>query len=246
MISMRKIAFLMASAATGKLSGELARREQVLKSIASEGTQIDMFGLETDPEKSHLGAIQSSYESAMSVPKMLETAKAAQNAGYQALIISCGGDPGVAPLRETIDVPIIPPGMTAKHMCSMLGKKFSLLTTGRAGSVTVPEIHEKDGLMKLASIHRIGLTVPEVRFKKEEAIEGMIREGKKAVKEYGACALTFGCMSMGFLMVEDLLTEEIGVPVINPVTISVKTAEMCIDLGINHSRLMFPTPPSLR
>ena len=51
---MRKIAFLQSSAATGKLSGELARREKVLRSIANKDTQIDYFGLETDSKKSHL------------------------------------------------------------------------------------------------------------------------------------------------------------------------------------------------
>jgi allantoin racemase len=243
---MRKIAFLMASAATGKLSGELARREKILKEIASEGTQIDMYGLETDPEKSHLGAIQSAYEAVMSEPKTFQVAKAAEADGYQALIISCGGDPGVAPLREIIDVPIVPPGMTAKHICSLLGRRFSILTTGKAGPARIPQIHEKGGLLKLASIHRVGLSVPEVRVKKEEAIEAMIREGKKAVEQHGACSLTFGCMSMGFLMVDEMLTEEIGVPVVNPVKTAVKMAEVYIDLGLTHSPIMYPTPPSLR
>ncbi|MFQ6054062.1 MAG: aspartate/glutamate racemase family protein, partial [Candidatus Bathyarchaeia archaeon] len=128
---MRKIAFLLPSAATGKLSGELARREKVLRSIASPDTQIDIFGLETDPERSHLGAIQSAYEASMEVPETLECAMTAERAGYQALIIACGGDPGVAPLREVVSVPVVPPGMTAKHVCSMLGRRFSILTTGR-------------------------------------------------------------------------------------------------------------------
>jgi allantoin racemase len=241
-----RIAFLMSSAATGKLTGELKRREDILKQIASKDTEINMFGLQTEAKKSSLGAIQSAYESVLSVPKTLKTAKAAEEAGYQALIISCGGDPGVSPLRETINVPIVPPGMSAKHICSMLGRRFSILTTGKAGYPRVPDIHEKGGLLKLASVHRVGLSVPEVRVKKEEAIEAMIREGKKAVKEYGANSLTFGCMSMGFLMVDEYLTEEIGVPVVNPVKAAVKMAELYIDLGLTHSRLVYPTPPSLR
>ena len=71
---MRKIAFLMPTATTGKLSGELARREQVLRSIASPDTQIDIFGLEPDPEKSHLGTIQSAYDAAVEVPEALKCA----------------------------------------------------------------------------------------------------------------------------------------------------------------------------
>jgi len=244
LITMRKIAFLMASASTGRLSGELARREGVLRSLAAEDTQIDIFGLEEDPERSHLGTIQSAYEAALSTTEDIKCAMAAEKAGYQAVIIPCGGDPGVAPLREVLGVPVIPPGSTAKHFCSLLGPRFSVLTTGR-GPPKKTEPHERDGLSKLVSIHPVGLTVPEVRVKQEEAFDAMVREGKRAVEEFGASSVTYGCMSMGFLVVDDELSGEIGVPAVNPVKVAVKTAEMLIDLGITHSKLTYPVPPSL-
>jgi allantoin racemase len=241
---MRKIAFLMASASTGRLSGELARREKILRSIASPDTQIDVFGLEEDPGRSHLGTIQSAYEAALSTTEDIECAMAAEKAGYKAVIIPCGGDPGVAPLREVLSVPVIPPGSTAKHLCSLLGPRFSVLTTGKDPPIRT-EIQERDGLLKLVSIHPVGLTVPEVRANPEEAFETMAREGRRAVEEYGACSVTYGCMSMGFLMVDEGLTEEIGVPAVNPVKAAVKMAETLIDLGITHSKRAYPVPPSL-
>jgi allantoin racemase len=242
---MRKIAFLQAGAVTGKLTGEMLRREKVLKSIASPDTQIEYFGLEKDPKKAHIGAIQSAYESVMAVPGELETAVAAEKAGYQALIISCGGDPGVAPLREIVKVPVIPPGSTAKHVCSMLGTRFSVLTTGY-GEPYRTEIFERDGLLKLVSVHPIGFSVPEVREKRDESFQAMVREGKRAVKEFGADSVTFGCMSMAYNMYDEELTEEIGVPAVNPVKTAVKAAEMFIDLKLTHSKIAYPVPPSLR
>ncbi len=241
---MKKIAFLIASASTGRLSGELARREKILRSIASPETQIDIFGLEEDPGKSHLGTIQSAYEASLSTTEDLECAMMAEKAGYQAVIIPCGGDPGVTPLREVLSIPVIPPGSTAKHLCSLMGPRFSVLTTGK-GAPYRTEIHERDGLLKLVSIHPVGLTVPEVRAKPEEAFEAMVREGRRAVDEYGACSVTYGCMSMGFLMVDDKLTEETMVPAVNPVKAAVKLAETLIDLGITHSKRAYPVPPSL-
>jgi allantoin racemase len=242
---MRKIAFLMEGASTGRLSGELARREGLLREIASPGTEIDIFGLETDPEKSHLGTVQSAYDAALSTIGDLKCAMAAEEAGYQAVIIPCGGDPGIAPLREVLTIPVVPPGSAAKHLCSLLGPRFSIITTGK-GPVKRTEVHERDGLMKLVSIHPVGLTVPEVRVKPREAYEAMVREGRRAVEEYGAASVTFGCMSMGFLMVDEKLTEDIGVPAVNPVKVAVKTAETLIDLGLTHSKRAYPVPPSLR
>ena len=145
---------------------------------------------------------------------------AAEKAGYHAVIIPCGGDPGIAPLREVLTIPVVPPGSAAKHICSLLGPRFSIVTTGK-GTVKRTEIHERDGLMKLVSVHPVGLTVPEVRVKPQEAYEAMAREGKRAVEEYGACSVTYGCMSMGFLMVDEKLSAEIGVPVVNPVKAAV-------------------------
>ncbi len=240
-----KIAYLMESASTGRLSGELARREGVLREIASPGTEIDIFGLEPDSEKSRLGTVQSSYDAALSTIGDLKCAMAAEEAGYQAVIIPCGGDPGIAPLREVLTIPVVPPGSAAKHICSLLGPRFSVITTGR-GPVKRTEIHERDGLMKLISIHPVGLTVPEVRAKPREAYEAMVREGRRAVEEFSASSVTYGCMSMGFLMVDDKLSEEIGVPAVNPVKAAVKTAETLIDLGLTHSKRTYPVPPGLK
>jgi allantoin racemase len=241
----KRIAFLVPTACTGKLSGELARREKVLRAIASPGTRIDFFGLEKNPAKSHLFTSESAYDGAISTPEDLKCAIEAERAGYQAVIIACGADPGVAPIREVLHIPVIPPGSAARHICSMLGQRFSLLTTGK-GSALPTEIHERDGLLKLASIHPIGLSVPDVRSKSAEAYRAMVKEGKKAVKQYGACAVTYGCMSMGFLMVDDKLTKAIGVPAVNPVRAAVRMAEIFIDLGITHSKQSYPIPPSLR
>ncbi len=242
---MRKIAFLMASACRGELTGELARREKILRSLAGHGTQIDIFGMEKDPSKSHLGTIQCSYDAALATPEDITCAIEAEKAGYQAVIIPCGGDPGVAPLREVVHIPVIPPGSAARHICSIIGPRFSVLRSGK-GNPTRTEIHERDGLLKLISIQPINLTVPEIRAKPEEAFQAMVGEGKRAVQEYGAASVTYSCMSMGFLMVDERLSEAIGIPAVNPVKAAVKMAEMLIDLGITHSKGAYPSPPSFR
>jgi allantoin racemase len=241
----KKIAYLLPTACTGKLSGELARREKVLRDIAAPDTRIDIFGLEKDPAGSCLNTSQSDYDGALSTPEDIKCALEAEKEGYQAVIIACGADPGMNPLREVLRIPVIAPGSAAKHLCSMQGQRFSVLTTGK-GRPFSTEIHERDGLLKLVSIHPIGLTVPEVRSKPGEAYKAMVREGKRAGREYGACAVTYGCMSMGFLMVDEKLTKAIGVPAVNPVRTAVKLAEVFIDLGITHSKRSFPIPPSLK
>jgi allantoin racemase len=225
------------------LTGELLRRENILKEIALRDTQIDIFGLEEDPTKSHLGTIQSSYEASLATIEDLKCAKDAEKAGYQAIIIPCGNDPGVAALREILNIPVVPPGSTAKHFCSLISPRFSVLTTGKGKSKNTL-IHERDGLMKHVSIHPVGLSVPELRSNPKKAYEAMVHEGHNAIINHRAGAITFGCMSIGFLMIDEKLNDELGIPVINPVKVSVRIAEIMIDFQLVHSKIAYPIPPS--
>jgi allantoin racemase len=72
----------------------------------------------------------------------------------------------------------------------------------------------------------------------------MFQEGNNAIINHRAGSITFGCMSMGFLMIDEKLSDALGVPVINPVKVSVRIAEIMIDLGLVHSKIAYPIPPS--
>ena len=79
---------------------------------------------------------------------------------------------------------------------------------------------------------------------------GAVRErlgeiGRSAVHEDHADVLVLGCMSMGFLGITEEVGKEIGVPVVNPVTAGLKTAEMVVAMGLSHSKAAYPVPPKL-
>jgi Asp/Glu/hydantoin racemase len=47
-------------------------------------------------------------------------------------------------------------------------------------------------------------------------------------------------------MIDERLSEAIDVPGVNPVKAAAKTAEMLVEMGVTHSKLVYPVPPSLR
>jgi len=40
----------------------------------------------------------------------------------------------------------------------------------------------------------------------------------------------------------EVLSERVGVPVVNPVTAALKTAEMVVTMGLSQSKLAYPAP----
>jgi allantoin racemase len=246
---LRKIAFI--SGGFGPLSPEMNRRHGILKAAASPGTQVDMYGGKGSIESrkgeykgtGKFGAIESEYGLAFGFPHEAKVCVEAQEEGYDAIILACGGDPGLFGIFESVNIPVIGPGTTARHVCSLISHKFTLLTTGRKGSVYQIMEHENpQKLGRWVSTRTIGLSVVDVRERPEEAYQNTLKEAKSAMAEEGADAFTFGCMSMAFLDFDKRLEKELGVPFVNPAKVSVRMAEMCIDLGLRHSKITFPTP----
>ena len=251
---MRKIAFL--AGGKGPLSPVLTKRHGILMSAATAGTQIDMYGgkgsMETRAgEWKDTGgprySIESRYDEYLAVPHYLQNAIEAEQEGYDAIILSCGGVPGLDGVKEAVSIPVIGPGAASMHVCSFLGNRFCRLATHRVGRdrFNMQPFEASNGLMKWVSTRDIGLTVIDVRDKPEETLEACIRHGRKAMEEDNVDALTYSCMSISFLEADEAISEALGVPVVNPAKSAVRMAELCIDLGLTHSKIGFPTPKSL-
>ena len=246
---MRKIAFI--SGGYGPLSPEMRRRQAILQAAALPDTRVDMYGGKGSIESQKgeykgtgkFGAIESEYGLAYSFQHDANVVVEAEKEGYDAAILACGGDPGLFAIWESVSMPVVGPGTTARHVCSLISHKFTLLTTGKDGRVKSLLEHEQPhGLGRWVSTRSIGMGVLDVREKPDEAFKATLREAEAAMAEEGSDAFTYGCMSMAFLDMDKRLEKELGVPFVNPAKVSVRMAEMYIDLGIRHSKITFPKP----
>ena len=73
-----------------------------------------------------------------------------------------------------------------------------------------------------------------------------IRSAAARLVESGADVIVLGCMSLGFLDLEERLGEELGVPVINPARTALGTAELLVHANLHPSKVAYPLPPKLR
>jgi allantoin racemase len=223
----------------GLSSEELQRRRVVLNSFASNSFVIDISSVKNGPL-----SIESYCDEYVCIPPTIELAADAQSRGYEALIIGCYGDPGIEALRELLTIPIVGPGEASMHIAAMTGYQFSILTILKNIVNPLKNLAKKLSLEdKLASIRVINKPVLSLRENIGETKERLLKEGREAIEKDGADTLILGCMSEAFLGLSDYLQEELGVPVINPVAVSVKIAELMIISNLRHSKVAYPPPP---
>ena len=223
----------------GMSDDEIKRRQDVANSLARPGTIITVVEVGEGPL-----SIESEIESYMSIGPMLKWLFKLRKANkYDAVIIGCADDPGLGPIRELMDIPVIGPAESAFHIACMVADRFSVISPEQAGGVAAA-----DGLVARTREMGLGARLVSVEFVEMPIVDmwnddptAVIRQATLAInkaKEKGAGAVVLGCMSMAFHTVD--AKWDVGIPVINPLTAAIKIAESFIDMGILQSRVTYP------
>ncbi len=84
-----------------------------------------------------------------------------------------------------------------------------------------------------------------------ECVPRAVDQAVAAVEEDGADVIVMGCTGTGVDMavqIEKAVEQRVGayVPVIDPVKTTMKLTEGLVATGMRHSKVAYPTPPSLR
>ena len=235
---MRIVYFLPGPLSRGPLGPEeVVRREAYLNAAAFPRTEVVVRETEDGP-----ASVESSAEEYLSVPGILHAAPRLEAEGFDAMIIGCFGDPGLAPARELVDIPVIGPGQAGALAAAQLGQRFAIITVVEE---VVPAIRRQmrvyglEGLV--ADIRAVDVPVLELRRRAEQVIGALELEAHAALSA-GADTIVLGCMTMGFLDVARTLSERLGVPVINPVLAALKAAESFAATGVRPSPRAYPSP----
>jgi len=235
---MRIVYYLPGPMSRGPLGPEeLVRRGAYLTQAAFQSTELEVRESDVGPS-----SIESSAEEYLSIPATLEAAPCLEAEGFDAMIIGCFGDPGLAPARELVDIPVIGPGQASALAAVQVGQRFAIITVVDEVVPAIRRQMRSYGLEGLVSdIRAVDVPVLELRERADEVL-GTLELEAHAALQTGADTLILGCMTMGFLDVARALQDRIGVPVINPVLASLKAAESAISIGLCSSRQAYPRP----
>lgn len=187
------------------------------------------------------------YYEHLNLDETLRWVKKAEKEGYNAVIIGCFYDPGLREAREIVSIPVIGVAEATMHVAATLGHKFSIIVGRRKWIPKMESNVYAYGLeKKLASFRILNFTVLKMAEEPERLKEAIFREAKNAVDKDGAEVVILGCTVESGFMKE--LTAKLRAPVLDPVVISWKYAEMLADLhyklGLAHCKLYgYESPP---
>jgi allantoin racemase len=218
---------------------ELDRRRGILQEFAASGTEVSVWDAPEGP-----ASIESSVEEHLAIPGLLNGVVRAEREGVDALIVGCFGDPGVEPARELATIPIIGPCEASLAASIPLGHQASVITVLDSVIYTQKRVARVARLeQRLASVRAVEIPVLNLAKERPRVIEAFAQEGRKALEEDGADVLIPGCMSMAFLRIAEDVQKELGIPVLNPAAVALKTAELFVRLGLSTSKRAYPFPP---
>lgn len=216
----------------------LQRRKEVVEASTSAGVEIG-YGV---IEGSAGGSAVTDLHRVMVAPAAGRAAMAAEKAGYDAVVAWGTLDLGVEEGRHLVSIPIVGPGRVAASIAATLCQRFAVLAYSQKQIVMFRKAMRGWGLEPWAVDYRhVGMRPMEIPERRAEVRERFVAEARKAVRERDAeliLPLGYSIVPLTFRAAD--LAEEIGVPVIDPLPLTMRLAEALAASGFKNSRAAYP------
>ncbi|MDF2680510.1 MAG: Asp/Glu racemase [Brevibacillus sp.] len=216
----------------------LRSRERMLAEIARQDTVISMDCL-TDSQVE----IDSALDVVLAGAEIVKRVKQAEIDGYDAVVLYCLSDPAIVACREVVQIPVVGAGQVSMLVASMLGYRFSILTTSFQ---RIPEKEESvrySGVdpSRLASVRSIVLPSEDPREDIPTTVRLLAEAGRECIEKDRAHVLVLGCLSFAGMGQE--VSKLTGVPVVDPAFAAINMAELFYSQQLSHSSVAYPAPP---
>jgi Asp/Glu/hydantoin racemase len=164
---------------------------------------------------------------------------------HDAIVVAAFGDPGLAGLREALDIPVV--GLTEAALMSacMLGQRFSIIAISRRIQAWYRETVQANGLAgRLASIRSLDQPLQDIGRVQEDHAERLQALCRSAVEDDGADVLIIAGAPLAGLARS--IKDRIPVPVVDGVSSAVCHAQSLASLAPAPARLGSFAPPPIK
>jgi allantoin racemase len=207
------------------------------RAAVSAGVTIDAVSPAHGP-----ASIEGHYDEAIACLGLLEEVRKGEDEGADAYVIACFGDPGLDAAREVARGPVLGIAEAAMRAASFLATGFSVVTTLERTVVIAEHLVDKYGMRRhCRRVRACDIAVLELEKPESDAYRTILAECRAAVAEDGCGAIVLGCAGMADLC--HRLGEELGVPVIDGVTVAAAMAEALVRSGLRTSKHGDYAPP---
>lgn len=211
--------------------------QSMSESIDAAARQAASAGTEIVTLTPYFGAdgVDCNFESYIAAVAVIDRVMA-YDAHFDAVVMAGFGEHGRDGLQELLDQPVVEICDASAQMAMLIGRSYSVVTTLQRSVPPILDRLRLSGLSsRCASVRANGMTTTEVDKNPELAMRTIIDEARKAVEIDRAEVICLGCAGMAGL--EQAITAELGVPVIDGVAAAVGLAETLVRLGLRTSKV---------
>jgi len=199
------------------------------RGVASPGMEIVAVNPDDGPE-----SIEGHYDDTYAAVGVLNCIRDHRNANIDGYLIACGNDPALLAAREMVSVPVLGIGEAALHAASMLGGRFSVITTLARTNAQIEDNIRRYGMMAhCRAVHAVDLPVLDISG--DDAYRKMSDAVSMTAEKDGAETIVLACAGMASMARR--LTLEKGLPVIDGVQAGIRLLEALVGLGAKTTKV---------
>ena len=203
---------------------------QASRAVAAPGTEIVAVCPSFGPS-----SIEGHFDEAWGAAGVAEQAKLARAWEPDASVIACFGDPGLNAAREALRGPVIGIAEAAFQAASLVAEGFSVVTTMTRTCGIAEHLVQRYGFEhQCRGVHGTDIPVLSLEEVSGAIVNQIEQVARTALTRDRSSAIVLGCAGMAPLCRE--LTQRLGVPVIDGVSVAVKWAEALAALGLQTSK----------
>lgn len=178
-------------------------------------------------------SIETAADTIAAAPLVLAELRAGVESGCSGHVIACFDDPAVAACRELATGPVLGIAEGSMLAASLLGARFGVVTTARAGIPIIEDMAVRYGTAhRLQSVRSCELAVLDLDGSAESNAK-VLATARELLAD-GAEVVVLGCAGMAELC--DWLEAELGVPVVDGVRATVGIVAGLAGAGLGTSK----------
>ena len=174
--------------------------------------------------------IETYEDQVKAAPGMIRLVRESEET-FDAFIVACHCDPNLDVMKEITRKPVVGIGEASMKMASMLGHRFSVVSTAKHS------IPNKEALVRKYHLQEV---LASVKAPPEDMLgcgdeEKTLQAAKAAVEEDMAEVIVLGCAGMAGL--DKRIQAELGVPVLDGVVCALIIATGLVRYGVSTSKI---------
>lgn len=204
-------------------------------------TELGLVPIERGLRGDNVLDFDNPYFALLDRREVVEAVIRAEREGYDAAVVHCFGDPGVAEARSAVGIPVFGPAESGLHLACQLGRRLAIVGTTMPGQLAQLEEQVRSHGLEGRLIPR-GIrfdprpfveTWPEWLGAPERCAEAVAEVARGCV-EGGADVIVLGCAASCLFCstagLKSVTVRGAEVPIVDSVLAALKTAELAVDL----------------